>query len=236
MGLGQLELGTGLNKVEVSLRIIQQNQPPDTPYFLGFSGGKDSIVLYHLAQRAGVKFEACYSQTGIDPPELIHFIRNEYPAVAFIKPLMTMWAGVEKKGLPTRRRRWCCEYLKHHAGKGRIKLMGIRAGESDGRKRLGFISEFNGSLVVNPIFKWSDNDVWEYILENKLKYCELYDMGFKRIGCVLCPLARKTQRQMEAERYPKFVEAYKRASMRHTVKMGKDEISGREYFKWWLNL
>jgi len=35
---------------------------------LGFSGGKDSVVLYDLTQKAEVKFEAYYSSTGLDAP------------------------------------------------------------------------------------------------------------------------------------------------------------------------
>lgn len=37
-------------------------------FFLGFSGGKDSQALYHLAHLAGVKFTAHFSPTSIDPP------------------------------------------------------------------------------------------------------------------------------------------------------------------------
>ena len=41
-----------------------------------FSGGKDSIVIKHLATMAGIDFDPVYSVTTIDPPELIYYIRN----------------------------------------------------------------------------------------------------------------------------------------------------------------
>ena len=54
MGLGQLELETGLNKVEVAIALLQAWEPPEG-YYLAFSGGKDSVAIYGLAQKAGVE-------------------------------------------------------------------------------------------------------------------------------------------------------------------------------------
>ena len=54
---------------------LQTFEPPEG-YYLAFSGGKDSQTIYHLAQEAGVKFDAHYNVTGIDPPELVYFIRE----------------------------------------------------------------------------------------------------------------------------------------------------------------
>ena len=55
-----------------------------------FSGGKDSVVLYDLTVKSGVKFKAYYSATGIDPPEVVKFIRDNYLDVTFLRPL---WKG-----------------------------------------------------------------------------------------------------------------------------------------------
>ncbi len=43
--------------------------------FLCFSGGKCSVVIDDLAHLSGVRFTSNYSQTGIDPPELMAFIK-----------------------------------------------------------------------------------------------------------------------------------------------------------------
>ena len=51
--------------------------------WLGFSGGKDSQALYHIAQLSGAKFKAFFSPTSVDPPEVIRFIRKNYPEVEF---------------------------------------------------------------------------------------------------------------------------------------------------------
>ena len=43
--------------------------------------------------------------------------------------------------------------------------------------------------VLNPIIDWDDSDVWEFIHEYKVPYCELYDQGYKRLGCIGCPMS-----------------------------------------------
>jgi len=100
----------GKTKEQETIEFIRIHEPPEG-YFLGFSGGKDSIVLYDLAVKAGVKFESYYSDTGIDPPELVRFIRTHYPEVKWLKP---NWHGhrsffgmIPEKGFPTKFARWC---------------------------------------------------------------------------------------------------------------------------------
>jgi len=61
----------GLSMVEQSIELMrhEERRCGDAGYYLAFSGGKDSIALYRLAEMAGVKFDAHYSMTTIDPPE-----------------------------------------------------------------------------------------------------------------------------------------------------------------------
>ena len=83
MSIKQLNFA-GINRVEVAVMRLQEFEPPEG-YYLAFSGGKDSIVIYDLAVRAGVKFDAHYSLTTVDPPELVHFIKAEFPDGSFIQ-------------------------------------------------------------------------------------------------------------------------------------------------------
>ena len=64
------------------------------------------------------------------------------------------------------------------------------------------------TTLINPIIDWTDAEVWEFIHEYKVPYCELYDQGFKRLGCIGCPMGTVKQRQMEFERYPKYKNLY----------------------------
>lgn len=63
--------------------------------------------------------------------------------------------------------------------------------------------------VVNPIIDWLDSEVWEFIHEYNIPYCKLYDEGYKRLGCIGCPMS--THQAEELEKYPKYKKAYIRA-------------------------
>lgn len=110
-------------KVAHGIKLIRENEPKDG-YYLGFSGGKDSGVLKHLAMLSGVKFEAWYNQTTIDPPELVRFIKEHHPDVGWNVPDMPMMKMVAEtyKIAPTRKGRWCCEDM--------VKLMAATSPKS----------------------------------------------------------------------------------------------------------
>jgi len=37
-----------------------------------------------------------------------------------------------------------------------------------------------------PISFWKEEDIWDYIKTNNLEYSKIYDMGYKRTGCMFC--------------------------------------------------
>jgi phosphoadenosine phosphosulfate reductase len=107
----------------------------------------------------------------------------------------------------------------------------------------------NAKIAVHPIIEWEDDDIWSYIKDNGLLYNPLYDEGFKRIGCIGCPLAGGRQMRRQFERYPKFEKLYRRAcqSLLDTLKAkGKtyyltkehdvEAKNGDEIFECWLNM
>lgn len=99
------------DKIVEAVDFLRTNEPAEG-YFVGFSGGKDSIVTLELCRMAGVKHEAYYSCTRIDPPEMYRFIKLHYPEVTWLFPKMTMWEGIQKYEPPLRIMRWCCNVLK----------------------------------------------------------------------------------------------------------------------------
>lgn len=120
-------------------------------FWLGFSGGKDSQALYHVAEIAGVKFKAHFSPTTVDPPHVIRFIRHQYPDVEFGKVKMSIYdMAVKKKILPTRTLRWCCAEYKEKGGAGTVTLVGVRHAESARRADRPEVTtssrKFGGSL------------------------------------------------------------------------------------------
>ncbi len=120
-------------------------------FYLAFSGGKDSQCLYHVAKFAGVKFKAHMNLTSVDPPEVIRFVKKNYPEVELIKPCKSIFQhAIEKQILPTMRVRWCCAEYKETAGAGKVTLIGIRRAESSRRAKRNEVEinnrKFSGDL------------------------------------------------------------------------------------------
>lgn len=165
MGLIYYDLVRGeVNKVQIAIDRLRAFEPPDG-YYVAFSGGKDSQCIYHLCEMAGVKFDAHYRVTSVDPPELVQFIKRQYPQVAIEIPHdkdgkpITMWNLIPRKTMPpTRLARYCCEKLKESGGKGRLTVTGVRWAESINRK--------NNAGIVRIIGKKAERTA----VENKAAY------------------------------------------------------------------
>ena len=228
-----------INKVEVAINRLKEFEPKDEPYILAFSGGKDSLVIYILAKMAGVKFKAVYTLTSVDPPELVWHIKKNYPDVEIIYPKESLFAMIERKMMPpTRLVRYCCDIKENTGPKGSTVILGVRAEESGKRAKQKMVSFFKGKIMVRPIIDWSTEDVWAFIRSNpQYPYCELYDRGWERIGCIGCPLSSNAEKELEM--YPKYKQAYIRAFDRmidRRLKLGKhcDWTTGQEVMDWWL--
>jgi phosphoadenosine phosphosulfate reductase len=246
--MSTLNLFSGKDKTEIAIDRIKAFCPPEG-YYVAFSGGKDSIVILDLVKKAGVPFDAHYNITGVDPPELVRFIRDNFREVKRHKPEITMWQLIVKKMMPpTRKIRYCCEYLKERGGSNRLVVTGVRWAESLRRsKRMMVETCFKDSKkhYIHPIVDWTDEDVWKYIKDNNVKYCSLYDEGFKRLGCIGCPMAGRTERLKEFARWPGFEKKY-RAAFEIAAKLKIQRLgnnfdngarwqNGEAMFNWWLD-
>lgn len=271
------------DKVANSIEALRAFEPSEG-YYVAFSGGKDSVVVKKLCDLAGVKYDAHYSVTSVDPPELVQFIKEKYPDVYRDIPrdddgnAITMWNLIPKELMPpTRLARYCCAELKETGGRGRFIVTGVRWAESRNRKAnqglvtvygnpnsetpTGFTKTPRGGAVIlsndnvdnrtflescyrqkktvlNPIINWEDEDVWEFIHKYDVPYCQLYDEGYSRLGCIGCPM--NTNREQELEKYPAYKRAYLRAfekmikvrEQRGLTKGGFD--TPENVMSWWL--
>ena len=68
------------------------------------------------------------------------------------------------------------------------------------------------SILVSPIFNWTERDVWTFLNEVvRVPHCELYDQGYKRIGCILCPMSQHRQKVRELKDFPHVKRGWIRA-------------------------
>ena len=179
---------------------------------------------------------------------------------------VTMWNLIPRKLMPpTRLVRYCCAELKEGSAKGRWIATGVRWAESQKRKMTRGIMEklhrdqakriilmddnnerrmllencqLKGTRTVNPIVDWQDSDIWDYCAAQKICMNPLYECGWKRVGCIGCPIAGK-HRNTEFKRYPKIKSAYIRAFDRMLAERQKRDLpcawqTGEDVMHWWM--
>lgn len=133
-----------IQKEKRAIQYLKSFMPQEQPYYLCYSGGKDSDVIRILAQLSGVKHEIHHHHTTVDAPDTVRYVRS-IPNVIINYPELTMWELIVKKGLPpTRLMRYCCSELKERGGKGRIKVTGVRWEESNARSKNGGVVKIIG--------------------------------------------------------------------------------------------
>ena len=270
-------------KEKRAIEYLKAFEPESEPYYLCYSGGKDSDAIRILASLAGVRHELWNNHTTVDAPETVRYIRS-IPNMNISYPEKTMWELIKHKGMPpTRLMRYCCAELKERGGKGRVKITGVRKDESKSRADNSDVVKIIGkpatvvkaaeemgvdyrkndkggivlntdndasrrfvehcyrttSTMVNPIVDWTNEDVWEFLHHYGCQSNPLYQCGFKRIGCIGCPLGGARSMKKEFALYPKYKANYIRAFDRmiaERVNRGKPPVwnSGKECFTWWV--
>lgn len=186
-------------------------------FYVAFSGGKDSIVMLDVVQRAlpHDSFEVIFGDTTMELSvtyEAVEKAKDRWPLLNW-HTAKTSYDAVEswnKIGFPARKLRWCCSvhktapsiamlreiYKKKHPYDNKpFKVMvidGIRAEESDARATYSMFSDGNKHAVqynFSPIYEWGTSEIFLYILQHDLLLNDLYRYGSHRVGCKLCPMA-----------------------------------------------
>lgn len=93
-------------------------------------------------------------------------------------------------------------------------------------------------MIVNPIIDWTHTDIWNFINSEHIEACELYQMGYNRVGCIGCPMAGK-KRWKEFRDFPAYEKLYLRAfdqMLQERKQRGKEcqWENAEEVFLWWM--
>jgi len=235
------------DKIKKSIDLIRKHEITalkvnSAGYYLAFSGGKDSQVIYELCKMAGVKFEAHFSFTTVDPVEVLRFIKEKYPDVIRHRPQKSMFKLIEEnRSLPLRHVPYCCRLIKEVCGVHTLVINGVRKAEGGNRRKRN--DEVNhvcimgdDKFVLSPIVNWTTPDVWNFIRKNIGYYCELYDKGYHRLGCVSCPNASPKIKQKQNRDHPRFRYCYLKA-IQKCIDYGnyKNFKDASDVYNWWIS-
>ena len=105
--------------------------------------------------------------------------RKQCCQVRKLEPLKRAFEGLEV---------WICGLRQEQS----VTRLGVKEVEWD---------EANGIIKINPLVRWLEKDVWDYIKTNNVPYNELHDKGFPSIGCQPCTRAIKPGEDLRAGRW-----------------------------------
>ena len=232
------------HKVDLAIKLLRAI-PKDGPVEISYSAGKDSDVILELAKMAGIDYRAIYKMTTIDPPGTIQHAREMGAEV--LRPKMSFYEIICKKGWPNRRARFCCQYLKEYKILDRA-VQGIRRAESAKRaarykepEYCWLYSKGEKARIYLPILEWTTEDVARFIEERGIKCAPHYydEQGCfhpeRRLGCMCCPLQSKKSRREEFKKYPGMLKFYLRGGQEffdtHPDSKMKSRFDGNIYDK-----
>jgi len=214
---------TDLSKVEEeAISFIKRTiEKQDIPIVVGFSGGKDSLATYLVVEKAiDSSPPIFFMDTGIELPETVEHIKSfaDSRNVQIIGQEAgdRFWESVDTFGPPARDFRWCCKVLKlgpaatsiaDEMGGETLSFMGQRKLESFQRSIEPRVTEnpwVPGQISANPIQNWNALEVWLYIFQEKAEFNPLYNKGYHRMGCYLCPSSPLAELESLRETHPEY--------------------------------
>ncbi|VVB92074.1 tRNA-guanine(15) transglycosylase [uncultured archaeon] len=213
-----------LKKMEEKAHSFIKNVAETTgrPVTVSYSGGKDSLTTLLLVRDAVAEFDILFADTGLEFKETVDNVKQT--AEELNLPLKihssgdSFWQSIDNFGPPTVEARWCCKVCKLGAITQVIEnnyenecltFVGQRKYESEIRANSEHIwknPSVGNQIAATPIQNWTALHVWLYLFWKKAKYNPLYEQGFDRIGCWLCPSASMADFSRLAEIHPELSE------------------------------
>lgn len=205
--------------------------------YIGFSGGKDSMVLLDLCHKVlPMTVPVVYSDTDMELPDSYktwRLAKERYAGRPFVMvkagvPALDNWRSF---GPPSQNLRWCCAvhkstpaimYLRELAKSPSARTLayvGVRSDESVRRSTYDDVGDgLKSQSQVNamPILNWGAHELFLYTYSQGLIINEAYKKGLPRVGCLLCPMSNDRQVDVIRAIYPSEVKVFEKA-IRETI-------------------
>ncbi len=223
------------------------NEKVRKPVIVSFSGGKDSLVALHLTLKTGLRPILLFNDTGIEMPETRETVRkiSEAYGLELLKADAgdAFWRAVDRVGPPGKDYRWCCKVtklaplarlLEREFPDGALNIVGQSAFESYDRARSPRVWRnrwLPKILNISPIQDWPQLLIWLYIWKEGLEYNPLYERGFDRIGCFMCPAAFNAEYEFVKETRPELWRKWERVLEKWADRLGLRSALREAYVK-----
>lgn len=187
-----------------SLSIVANAFPGKVRFSSAF--GQEDQVVADAIFRNDVDIEVFTLDTGRlfkEAYELIDQTRSRYkkPIKVYYPKAERVETMVNKKGMHSfyesvENRKECCfirkvEPLKRALVGAKVWVTGLRSDQSENRQGFDLLEwdEANQVIKFNPILRWSNEEMIDYLKQYKVPYNKLHDKGYISIGCAPCTRA-----------------------------------------------
>lgn len=205
--------------------------------YIGFSGGKDSMVLLDLCHQVlPLSVPVVYSDTDMELPDSYttwDAVKRRYVGRPFkmVKSRASALENWKSFGPPSQNLRWCCAvhkstpailYLRELAktpSARTLAYVGVRSDESLRRSTYDDIGDglkSQSQINAMPILNWGAQELFLYTYAHDLIINEAYRMGLPRVGCLMCPMSLERQVEVIRRIYPNETVPYAEAIQKTT--------------------
>jgi len=164
---------------------------------LAWTGGKDSTTTLHLLKDlcgGQVPIPVLNIDTSAKFKEIYEF-RDRVAQEWQINLVIERNEDAIKEIKIAANKEECCLRLKADVIANAIRkfgwqglITGMRWDEQPDRVEEAYLSPRKNPdhLRVHPILHFTETDIWQYIHQKKVPFCELYERGYRSLGCEPC--------------------------------------------------
>jgi phosphoadenosine phosphosulfate reductase len=231
-----------------SRRTVGEHKLPVT---VSYSGGKDSLATLLIVKKAVPEFDVLYIDTGLEFPETtqnVHEVVEKFGLKLKTAQAESFWDAAPSFGAPSVEARWCCKVCKlgpitnlieDSYADGCLTFIGQRRYESEVRAKSQRVWQnpwVGNQVSASPIQNWTALHIWLYLFREKAPYNPLYEQGFDRIGCWLCPSASLADYEFVKRMYPEMWGRWESFLIDYGKKVGYPPEYVKYGFWRWRNL